>query len=193
MFKTISPVQYSLVTLAAVLATGCPPPAEQTAHDHAHNGHSHAESYTDAIEQIQAHAAVIRTTFTEGDPEEGHDALHEIGHLLEGLVELAEKAGLGESDQADIGQAAENAFKAYADLDKTMHSDEAKTTYADIAETVDGALETLVAKVASIGVDRHALDDDHEHGDEGGGHDDDAEHDEGHDEHPGHDEDGPDQ
>jgi len=57
-------------------------------HDHDHGGEKHPESLAEAIDAIAKSGKRILDAFKSGNPDDAHDELHDIGHLIESLPAL---------------------------------------------------------------------------------------------------------
>ncbi len=136
----------AVAALPIVLA-GCdaPKPAATTqkADDH---GHSHDEppmaNYGESVGSLRKFHDQIKTAFEAGKPEDAHDALHEIGHVLEALEK---QVATLPADKQEAGKAAVKAlFDGYTKIDKSMHGgDEVK--YADLGEDLSKNVAALEA------------------------------------------------
>lgn len=137
----------------------------ETDHDHDHDhGHEHAETYAGALAELHELEDAVRTAFTDGNPEDAHDALHEVGHVLELVVELANSEGqTPERMQAIVG-AVESLFASYGAIDKGMHGDKG-AAWKDVAEDVEKAMAVLQEGVAVEGHEHEGDDHAEEHGD----------------------------
>ena len=121
----------------ATSSIGLPPELdeEELAHDH-------PETFEAALEQLTTFKSQIQTAFEGGTPDDAHDALHEIGHVLGELPELAAKVTDDADQKKVVADATDKLFDAYEKLDKSMHGgDEIK--YESIKEDVDSAFTAL--------------------------------------------------
>lgn len=172
----LKPLSYLFSCFAAVIligTVGCQPPAAKTAdgeHDHAHI-HDHPDNYSEAVHEIEGLNEQIKTEFEAGKGEDAHDALHEVGQLLEELEALAKKDGVSGDDLNKIVSAAEQAFAGFSKLD-TFHGESEEVAYSEVGDSISEAMTTLESFVK-----------------EGSGHDHDDDHAADHDEHDGHDHD----
>ena len=147
----------------AIFTVGCEPPqgssgtqaghGEDHAHDHGddHRGeHQHPETYEEALAEIKELHESVREVFTSGgDPHDADADVHEVGHLLEDLPDLAEMLDLSVEAMSEVKQAADRAFEAYADLDTLIHDgpDAVDVTFEEVNEIVDAALADLEAVI----------------------------------------------
>lgn len=119
--------------------------------DHDHDGHDHGEgghpeTLAEAVGQINDMGSKITAAFAKGDPDDAHDELHEIGHVIECLPELAKKAGLPEPKQQKVSEATETLMDAFGELDGTLHGggevdvEKISTTVSEQIEGLQGML-----------------------------------------------------
>ncbi len=135
-------VPASLVGCSKTESTATTPiglPPEDHDDDH---GHEHPETFADAMTQLSEFKTQIQTAFTTGDPDDAHDALHEVGHVLESLPDLAGKVTEDDASKEAVAAATDKLFDAYEKLDGSMHGgDEVK--YETIQSEIDDAFTTL--------------------------------------------------
>ena len=116
--------------LALTWVVGCNPPNGATAdvhdhdHEHDHDDHGHADTYAGAVEEIENYAAQIKEAFAAGTPAESDDALHELGHVMLDLADLAKRAGATGTNLEEIEADIDKAMDAYGTLDKAIHNDD---------------------------------------------------------------------
>jgi hypothetical protein len=148
------------LTLAATaclgLATlGCTPPAAVESPssnkppmaadelEHADEGdHVHAETYADAVAQVEALRNEIRDAFAKGEGASADAAVHKIGHALEDMAMLAKKAALSEADQLEVGTSVEKLLDAFEKVDEKLHGG-VGVEYDKVATDVDAAFASL--------------------------------------------------
>jgi len=138
----------SLALLSAVLVPGCqdaPPAPVAESHEHG-EGHHHPETLADALTELTELRDAIRDAFAKDDTDKAHDPLHEVGHIIEVVQELAEKEKLPEDRLAIVKSSTEELFNAFGDVDKTMHGGEG-STYKDVSEKIDAAMIALKAAI----------------------------------------------
>ena len=127
------------------------PPSPTTAH--AHENEARPDSYAAAMAQIREHGATIAQAYSAGTPDEAHEALHEMGHLLGLLPELAGDTGMQEEDRQAVQDASQQLMEAYGKLDQLMHgaaadkSAQAADTFAGVADDITAATKVLEAKI----------------------------------------------
>ena len=127
-----------------------------------------------AITQLMAIHARIETAFTEGDPEDAHHDLHDVGRLIDHLPVLAKELDFPQDDYQQVADASEALFADYGKLDTHFHGKDVK--YADLEESINTNYEILVAK-RTLAAERLEHSEDHD------------EHDAEHDDHDEHDDD----
>ncbi|MFN5734097.1 MAG: hypothetical protein ACK6D0_00210 [Planctomyces sp.] len=138
----------SLALLSAVLVPGCqdaPPAPVADTHEHG-EGHHHPETLADALTELTELRDTIRDAFAADDTDKAHDPLHEVGHIIEVVQELAEKEKLPEERLAIVKSSAEELFNAFGEVDKTMHGGEG-STYKDVSGKIDAAMVALKAAI----------------------------------------------
>ncbi|MEQ9409127.1 MAG: hypothetical protein RIK87_15435 [Fuerstiella sp.] len=149
-------------------------PVLADAHDHEHGDHHHPETFAEAFEEVTGMRNTIRESFQLQDPEAAHEPLHEVGHLLETMSEMAAKSDLSEDAKALIETNIDVLFDAFGAVDKKMHDGETGKDYSEVSDAVDAALTAISDAAGPLA--EH--DGDHEEGD----------HDHGTHDHDGHDE-----
>lgn len=154
--------------VVALALTGCPsttPPAIE-GDDHG-DGHDHPTTLVEAHDQLVHMSATIKQAFEAGKPGDAHDALHEIGHVIEAIPELAKKAGL--TDEEASTKVSDDLMASFGKLDSVLHSDDVEVKWGDVSETIEAAM----AKLASWLPEGASHDDDEEghHEEDGDGHD----------------------
>ncbi len=99
---------------------------------------SFAEVVTTLVEMKNA----IRDGFASGDLDGAHEPLHEVGHSLSALVELAEKEEFTTEQVDALKAATESLLDDFGEIDKTFHGGEGKT-YDELADSVAEAMKTI--------------------------------------------------
>jgi len=96
-------------------------------HDTLHSDHQHAHAaeplnFADALKKVEEAKEKICKAFEQGTPDEAHDALHQVGHMLEELPQLATQGReLSTDTVTQIDQAVESLFDGFGKLDDTLH------------------------------------------------------------------------
>jgi hypothetical protein len=112
-----------------------------------HSEHAHPETFAEALAALVEQQTTIKEAFTSGDMEAAHGPLHEIGHTIDLLPELAEKEGVEGETLEGIKSASKSLFEAFQKLDDVMHGGE-EIKYDDVAEEINAALAIVSAKSA---------------------------------------------
>ncbi len=115
--------------------------ASSAEHAHSHDDHG-PESLKDAITELKSMRDTIRDGFAKNDQDAAHDPLHEVGHVLEAMPELAMKEKVSAENQVAIEKAVNSLMDAFGRVDKTMHGQEG-STYSEESATIDATLITL--------------------------------------------------
>jgi len=134
------------------LVAGCAPKAAPEAKDHAADTHAeehdheheehHFESYDEAVKELAAMRDKIRDAFAKEDVDTAHGPLHEVGHILEHLPELAEKAGHPKEVLDSVTEHSDKLFDLFDKVDRKLHG-ETGAAYDEVAADVDAALAKL--------------------------------------------------
>lgn len=96
-------------------------PADAHGHEHSSEPGQPAD-FSSTLTAIEAMKTKICKAFADGVPDDAHDALHDVGHSLEKLPELAAKEGKFSADQlATVKESVEALFDGFGKLDDTMH------------------------------------------------------------------------
>ncbi|MFM7920235.1 MAG: hypothetical protein ACKPJJ_08420 [Planctomycetaceae bacterium] len=138
----------SLVVLPGVLLLGCqdaPPAPVAEMHEHG-EGHHHPETLAEALTELTELRDTIRDAFAADDTDKAHDPLHEVGHIIEVVQELAEKEKLPEERLAAVKTSTEELFTAFGEVDKTMHGGEG-SSYKDVSAKIDAAMAALKSAI----------------------------------------------
>lgn len=138
-------IAYLVVSLAG--CNNAPAVKKHDDHDHAHGKHDeHHETYASAVREVQELRDKIRDGFAAKKEKEADEALHEVGHLLEEIPELAEKEHFAAADLLAIKAASKALFDHFGAIDKKIHGGEG-STYAELATKIDAALEQLTQRI----------------------------------------------
>ena len=106
-------------------------------HDHeGHGDHDHGSaSFSDNLAALKKDYVAIKTAFEKDSPEDAHDALHEVGHVLEAMEQaLAKESSEVPVDKAAAGPVLQTLFEAFGKLDGTMHGEEGVDIDATLAQ-----------------------------------------------------------
>ena len=108
--------------------------------DHDHDDHKPATSLKEALETIEKYRAEIKEAFSKKQPEDAHEALHEVGHSLESITNLA--GATTEEAKQSVKKAVDELFKCFGAMDETLHGETGKS-YDEVADRIDAALAVL--------------------------------------------------
>ena len=112
-------------------------------HDDSHaSKDSHPKTYEEAVESLVHIDQTIKTAFAANDEDTAHGPLHEIGHILEDITQLAEKADLTDEQRQSVKAEVEKLFEEYGSVDATMHGKEGRT-YDEASSQIAASLEVL--------------------------------------------------
>lgn len=166
--------------------------AHADAHDH---GHEHEHEHEHGHRPESLHAAVveltemrdaIRDAILDGEPNDAHDPLHEVGDLLEAIPDIAAETDLPKEEWDAVNTANEELFAAFGTIDKSFHvkDGDKQATYEEVAEKLDGAIEAIRSRLILTGEDPESEEEaHHEHDHDEHVHDEHDHHEESEDEH----------
>jgi len=121
-------------------AVACKAEAASKGGDHDHDDHKQATSLKKALETIERYRAEIKEAFSKKQPEDAHDALHEVGHSLESITNLAGTTTT-EAKQS-VKKAVDELFACFGAMDDTLHGKTGKS-YDEVGERIDAAMAIL--------------------------------------------------
>jgi len=110
--------------------------------DHDHGDHKPATSLKEALETIEKYRAEIEEAFSKKQPEDADDAIHEVGHSLESLTNLA--GATTEEAKQSVKKAVDELFACFGAMDDTVHGKTGKS-YEEVGDRIDAALAVLKA------------------------------------------------
>ena len=128
-----------------LLTTGCnetPPTPPVAEHAHDEHAHHHPETLAEAVTEVIELRDTIRDAFTANDPDKAHDPLHEVGHLLETVSDLAKEEKLSDEKLAIVKSSVETLMQSFGEIDKSMHGQEG-ASYKDVSTKIDDAVKAL--------------------------------------------------
>lgn len=156
MNTTLRLVSGGMTLLVAMSLAGCggadatPPNSAAGQHDHDHSshgedrGHVHAESYAEALTQVEKLQAEVKAAFSADELSKADGPVHEIGHLLEALPDLARKESLSELDRQQVENSAGALMDRFGELDERIHGgSSAGKAYDEVASSIAEAMATL--------------------------------------------------
>jgi len=147
----LSLLPVAILTTATCSIGGCgksemnserPPVSIDELESDGHVGHKHAETYPEAVAELEEMNTVIAAAFASNDVDAAHDPLHEVGHVLDELPTLAKKQELSDDAVAAIGAAVEKLFEAFGKVDAKFHDGEG-ATYDEVKADVDASMDVL--------------------------------------------------
>ncbi len=130
--------------LIGICLLGCEPkkPETKSMGGRAPETHTHATTLPGAMKELEEHIATITKAFTASKPDDAHDALHDVGHVLIGLPDLAKS--LPEEKKAAVKKAADELTSCFSALDETMHGGP-ETPFTKVGERITAAMAELAA------------------------------------------------
>ena len=141
-----------MVALALTIV-GCEPAKPKAgagAADHGHDGdHAHAETLADAVKELDAVCAKVKAAFDKNDADAADEPLHDVGHILGEIKDLAKTSKLDDAGKAEVETAANNMLDAFTAIHDGMHGGTTGKKYADVADAIETALKTLIEKAKS--------------------------------------------
>lgn len=147
----VSRVSLSFVVLGwLAFVAGCAPKSDtaanghttEAAHEHGDEEHHHPETYAEAITLLGEMRTKIRDAFAKEDIDTAHGPLHDIGHILEDLPELAEKHGHVDEALAVVKEESEKLLDLFGKVDAKLHGDEG-AAYDEVSADIDASLARL--------------------------------------------------
>lgn len=147
----LSLLPVAILTTATCSMVGCgksetnserPPVSIDELESDGHVDHKHAETYPEAVAELEEMNKAIAAAFAANDIDAAHDPLHEIGHVLDELPTLAKKQALSDEAVAAIGAAVEKLLNAFGKVDEQFHGQEG-ATYDEVKADVDANMRVL--------------------------------------------------
>ena len=137
--------------LIAVCLLGCEPKPPNvkvggpntTGNAHAHE-HDAPTTLPDAVKQLATHTDTISKAFTDKKPEDAHDSLHDVGHVLEAIPGLAKD--LSDEKKTAIKKSVDELFACFGALDENLHGGP-ETPYSKIEDRVKTAMTELKSAI----------------------------------------------
>jgi len=138
------------IAAITILAIGCGkntsddqrPPVSIDELETAHEGHAHAETYAEAVAELEEMNKTISAAFAANDIDSADEPIHEVGHVLDEVVTLAKKETMPEEAVAAISAAVEKLFDAFGRVDEKIHGGEG-ATYGEVQADIDAGFEVL--------------------------------------------------
>jgi hypothetical protein len=127
--------------LIGICLLGCEPKKKESSMGgRAPEEHVHATTLPGAIKELDEHVATITKAFTSSKPDDAHDALHDVGHVLESIPGLAKS--LTDVKKAAIKKSVDELFACFGALDETMHGGP-ETPFSKVGERITAAMSEL--------------------------------------------------
>lgn len=151
-----------LLGLTVVPLVGCGEATTDTQAETAGHGHDHDHEHADRPESLHAAVAeltevrdTIREAILNGDPNDAHDPLHEVGELLEAIPDIAAETDLPKPEWDAVNAANDELFDAFGTIDKAFHTKDGdkKAAYEGVTEKLDNAIEAIRSRLALTGED----------------------------------------
>ena len=129
--------------------TGCGPSVTPPKPVAAHADHDHDEptSFADGIAKLESRGGDLAQQLAEGAGEAADDVVHDLGHLLEVVRELAKKESFAGNAAAAVTAALDELEECFGKVDEAFHSGDEK---ADPAKVLDSVKERLTAAFKAL-------------------------------------------
>ena len=112
-------------------------------HDHAHGDHDdHGETFADEFQELEEARVQIKDAFASGNPDKAHEAVHQAGHSLEELKEMAKADSVPADKQDELVKTVDDLFECFMAIDDKLEGREGKT-YDEVAERIDAGMAKL--------------------------------------------------
>lgn len=115
-------------------------------HDHGHHVHDEPVSFADGVAKLRSLAAELSDSLAENASGAADDAVHEIGHLIEAVRELATKEGLAAAATKGLDELEE----CFGKVDEAFHSGEKDADPKGVLESVKERVESAFASLAEV-------------------------------------------
>lgn len=138
----------SCVVAICLTELGCSrskPTADDDKHTHEHENSHRTQSLAEAVQLLVDHRNAIRDAIDQGTPDVAHDAIHDVGHLLKSLPEIAADSDLVESEWNTVKLQSDRLMEAFGHIDSAFHTQDSDrtTAYRDVAGTIDDAIDEI--------------------------------------------------
>jgi hypothetical protein len=112
------------------------------AHEHEHEGPA---TFAEGVAELQSIAAAVSKAMENNSPDDAHDPLHEVGHLLKALPGLA--SDLSDDAQQIVQGEADKLFDAFGKIDSAFHKADGdrEGAFEAVAEQIDASVAAIVA------------------------------------------------
>ena len=102
--------------------------------------HESVTSLPAAMKQLNTHVETIAKAFSEKKPDDAHDALHDIGFLLESIPALAKD--MSDEKKSAVKKSVDELKESFDALDETLHGGP-ETPYSKVEERITAAMAGL--------------------------------------------------
>ena len=128
---------------AAASAAASPEQGHQDDYSKTHGSRSGSvRTCAEAVQKVKTLCLKVQAGFSTLNLGQADGPVHEIGHVLSHLQELAAKQNLSEEQRKTVDESIRSLFEAFGSLDRTIHSGKGKF-YIDLADEIEGALAAL--------------------------------------------------
>ena len=107
-------------------------------------------SLTDVLAEVKQMTGDISDGFANDDMEKAHGPLHQIGHKLEALPNLIDGSSLADEAKTAAKSAIETLMNEFGRVDAKLHGDESGADFADVQESIESALASLLEQTKSL-------------------------------------------
>lgn len=114
------------------------------------------KTFVEAVTQISSLNQKIKIALAEDDIKTADGPVHQLGHILEDVNEMAQEEGLAEGDIEEIKAAVETLFKTFGEVDERIHTGSGKR-YSDVETEISQAIKTLEDKSAIVSSKQESL------------------------------------
>ena len=114
-------------------------------HDHAHEhaDHEHGESFADEFSELEGADASVEGGVCQRRHRKGpHAAVHDAGHTIDELKELADKSDLPADKKAELQAAIKDLFDCYELIDNKLEGNTG-SSYDEVSERIAADIEVL--------------------------------------------------
>lgn len=123
--------------------------AKKDDHDDDHE-HAHPETLAEGLVAVEKMWTGIRTALKAGKLDEADDMVHEVGHLLEDLPALLEKAKLPAAVTEAGKKAIDEIFSCFESIDTALHAGEEEAKKLDL-DGLSSRIEAAFKSVSGLG------------------------------------------
>lgn len=129
--------------LIGICLLGCEPKKKETSMGGREpETHTHATTLPGAMTELEQHVATINKAFTANKPDEAHDALHDVGHVLLSMTDLSKN--LPDDKKAAVKKSVDELISCFDALDQNMHGG-TETPFSKVSERITVAMADLNA------------------------------------------------